>query len=111
MFFQDKRFQGFISEILRVLSLLGEKDMLFNPRGWVWHTYIQTDRDQWNIFWVLDFENLHFFGYCQSCCIFWGLSNKCFIFKCFMSSTVFLSPILFTRYFSKQSPSLLSSRS
>ena len=32
-FFQERRFQGFISEILRVLSLLGEKLTFFNSLG------------------------------------------------------------------------------
>ena len=34
--------------------------------------YFNTDRNQQSIFWVLNFENLYFWGTGHSCCIFWG---------------------------------------
>ena len=78
---------------------------------------IYTDRDQRSIFWVLNFENLYFFGYWSKLLYFFGLSNKCCIFLGCQINAVFLSvlciqryffgPILFTRYFSKHSSSLL----
>ena len=57
-----------------------------------------TDRDQRGNFWVLNFENLYFFG----------LLNKSCILKCFILSKVFLGPVLFTRCFNNHESPLLS---
>ena len=40
-------------------------------------------------FWVLNFENLYFFGYWSQLLYFFGLLNKCCILKCFIFLTVF----------------------
>ena len=48
------------------------------------------------LFWVL-----------VTAAVFFGLLSKCYIFKFFIFSTVFLGPVLFSRYFSKQSSSSL----
>ena len=40
-------------------------------------------------FWVLNFENLYFFGYWSQLLYFFGLLNKSCILKCFIFSTVF----------------------
>ena len=42
-----------------------------------------------SIFWVLNFENLYFFGYWSQLLYFFGLLNKSCILKCFIFSTVF----------------------
>ena len=76
-----------------------------NPRGWTWHIYRQGSVQY---FLGFEFQESVFFWY-WSKMLYFGLSNKCCIFKCFMSSTVFFfGPTLFTRYFSKHSSSLLS---
>ena len=62
---------------------------LVDPRGWTWHIYRQGSADY--CFWVLNFENLYFL-YWSNLLYFFELSNKCCIFKCFMSSTVFFRP-------------------
>ena len=49
------------------------------------------------------------FGY-WSQLLYLFLLDQCCIFKCFMSSTVFLGPCLFTSYLIKHSFSLLSYR-
>ena len=56
------------------------------PRGGL---VIFTDRDQRSIFWVLNFENLYFFGYWSQLLHCFGLLNKCCILKCFLFLTVF----------------------
>ena len=53
-----------------------------------------------------------FFGFCISkiCCFFFGTGQNCCIFGGFLRfQQYFLGPVLFTRYFSKHSSSLLSS--
>ena len=57
---------------------------------------IYTDRDQRGIFWVLNFENLCFLAVLVIAAVFF-LGSQCCIVKCFMSSRIFLGPILFTR--------------
>ena len=39
--------------------------------------------------WVLNFENLYFFGYWSQPLYFFGLQNRSCILKCFIFSTVF----------------------
>ena len=51
---------------------------------------IFTDRDNWSIFGVLNFENLYFWGVLVITAVFFELSSKCCIFKCFIFSAVFL---------------------
>ena len=40
-------------------------------------------------FWVLNFDNLYFLGYCSQLLYFFGLSGRCCILKCFIFLTVF----------------------
>ena len=39
-------------------------------------------------FWVLNFENLYFWGVLLTAAVFFGLFDKCCIFKCFIFLTV-----------------------
>ena len=76
---------------------------VINPGGGGDGLGIYTDRDQQSIFLGFEFQKSVFFWVLVIAAIFFGFSNKCCIFKCFMSSTLFLGPILFTKYFSKDS--------
>ena len=68
--------------------------MDYAPRGGL---YIYTDRDQQSIDVGFEFRKSVFLWVLVEAALFFVLSNKCCIFKCLMSSTVFLGPILFTR--------------
>ena len=50
---------------------------------------IFTDRDQRCSFGVSNLKNLYFLGTAHSCGIFWGLLDKCCIFKCFIFQQYF----------------------
>ena len=80
--------------------------MILGPGG---ELDIYTDRDQGVFFWVLNFENLYGTGH--SCCIFLSSQINAVFLSVLCLQRYFLGPILFTRYFSKHSSSLLSSRS
>ena len=71
---------------------------------------IFADRDLRSIFWVSNFENLqlYFFWVLVIVAVFFGLSNKCCVFECFICSKEFLGPSLFSWYFNKHSFSSLS---
>ena len=68
----------FRSNVWKFLSVQVPVDLMYL------HTWISGV-----FFWVLNFENLYFFGYWSEVLYFWGFSNKCCIFKCLTFSTVF----------------------
>ena len=74
---------------------------------------IFTDRDQRSTFWALNFENLYL-GVLATAAVFFGLLDKCCIFKCFIFSTVFVWVQFYSPgtslCFIKHSSSLLSYR-
>ena len=50
--------------------------------------YLQTGISR-VFFWVLNFENLYFFGQWSQPAVFFGFLNKCCILNCFIFLTVF----------------------
>ena len=70
---------------------------------------IYTYRDSRSIFLGFEFRKSVFFWVLVIAAVFFWFSIQCCIFKCFMSSMVFLGPLLFTRYFSKHRSSFVSS--
>ena len=51
---------------------------------------IYTDMDHWSLLGVLNFKNLYLYWLLVTAAVFFLLSNKCYIFKCFVISAVFL---------------------
>ena len=51
---------------------------------------ISTGRDQQSIFWVLNFDNMYFLGYCSQLLYFLGMLNKSCISECLILSAVFI---------------------
>ena len=78
----------------------------FFPQG-VDLVYLQTGIS--GVFLGFEFRKSVFFWYWSDLLYFLGCQTNAVVFKCFTFSTVFLGPVLFTRYFSKHSSSLLSS--
>ena len=76
-----------------------------NPGGGL---AIFAGRDQWSIFLGFELRKFVFFGYWSQLLYFLGFLKKCCIFKSLIFFTVFLGPILFTRYFSNHRSPLLS---
>ena len=77
------------------------------PRGWIWHIYRQGSAEY---FLGFEFRKSIFLGVLLTAAVFFGLLDKCCIFKCFIFLTVFLGPVLCTLYFSNHGSPLLSYR-
>ena len=69
---------------------------------------IFTNRDRWSIFLGFQIRESIFLWVLITAVVFFGLLNKSCILKCFIFSTVFLGPVLFTRCFSNRGSPLLS---
>ena len=83
--------------------------MYFVPRGGGGGLSIFTDRDQRSIL-GFEFRKSVFFLLLPTAAVFFGLLDKCCIFKCFIFLTVFLGSFSFTWYISNHRTPLLSYR-
>ena len=82
--FIDKMMSSFMSAYL---SRYSTQHVLIEPQG-VDLAYLQTGIS--GVFcWVLNFQNLYFFGYWSQLLYFFGLLNKSCILKCFIFQQYF----------------------